>query len=118
MPAESAIGDLVPLLPNMQQTLDEIKKQGRLRQAIAAIVLLGSATLAVTNGPTVAIVFAVLAVMLTYAAFSNAVVLDTGSEEIVKQIFEYQAVITTAAIVLAILEIVFYKKPHLKDRHK
>ena len=64
------------------------------------------------------LVFAVLAVMLTYAAFSNAVVLDAGSEEIVKQIFTYQAVITTTAIVLAILDILFYKKPHSRDHNK
>lgn len=64
------------------------------------------------------LVFAVLAVMLTYAAFSNAVILDAGSETIVKQIFEYQAIITTVAIALAILEIVFYKRPHARDHHK
>ncbi len=64
------------------------------------------------------LVFAVLAVMLTYAAFSNAVVLDTGSAEIVKQIFAYQAVITTASIVLALLDVLFYKKPHSYEKHK
>lgn len=64
------------------------------------------------------LVFATLGVMLTYAAFSNAVVLDEGSKEIVKHIFSYQAIITTSAIVLAILEVFLYRKPHPHDKHK
>jgi hypothetical protein len=94
---------------------------------VAVVLTLLPALIVMTRAPKVSshhhgivgsLVFAVLAVMLTYAAFSNAVVLDAGSEEIVKQIFEYQAVITTVAIVLAILEVVFYKAPHARDHHK
>ena len=101
--------------------------QPPLTSIVAVCLTLLPALVIMTRAPKVSshhhgivgsLVFAVLAVMLTYAAFSNAVVLDAGSEEIVKQIFEYQAVITTVAIVLAILEIVFYKAPHARDHHK
>jgi len=61
--AGTTISDnLVSLLPNMPQQLADIKKQERWRQALAAVVLGGSATLAVLTDPTVAIVFAVLAI--------------------------------------------------------
>lgn len=63
-------------------------------------------------------VFATLGVMLTYAAFSNAVVLDEGSKDIVRQIFSREAIITTAAILLAVLEVLLYRKPHTHDKHK
>ena len=64
------------------------------------------------------LVFATLGVMLTYAAFSNAVVLDEGSKDIVRQIFSREAIITTVAILLAVLEVLLYRKPHTHDKHK
>ena len=64
------------------------------------------------------LVFATLGVMLTYAAFGNAVVLDEGSKDIVRQIFSREAIITTAAILLAVLEVLLYRKPHTHDKHK
>ena len=64
------------------------------------------------------LVFAVLAVMLTYGAFVNAVVLDDGSQVFVTQLLAYDTVIITVAIVLALGEVLFYKKPHARDEHK
>lgn len=64
------------------------------------------------------LVFATLGVMLTYAAFSNAVVLDEGSKEIVRQIFAYEAAVITACIALAMLEVFLYRKPHPREKHK
>lgn len=64
------------------------------------------------------LVFAVLAVMLTYGAFANAVILDEASKEYVTQLLSYDKVIITSAIVLALGDVLFYKKPHLADKHK
>lgn len=64
------------------------------------------------------LVFAVLAVMLTYGAFANAVILDEASKEYVTQLLSYDKIIITAAIVLALGDVLFYKKPHLADKHK
>lgn len=58
------------------------------------------------------LVFAVLGVMLTYGAFSNAVVLDSQSQQVVLQILAYERWILTAGIVLAILEVLMFHKPH------
>lgn len=62
------------------------------------------------------LVFATLGVMLTYAAFSNAVVLDEGSKQVVKQIFSYEKIMTTVAIVVAIVEVLAHRphRPHPK----
>ena len=57
------------------------------------------------------IVFAVLGVMLTYGAFSNAVVLDEASKQYVLQMVNYQNIITTVCVVFALCEVLFYKKP-------
>lgn len=57
-------------------------------------------------------VFAVLGVMLTYGAFSNAVVLDEQSKKIVLQILSYERWILTAGIMLAISEVIMFHKPH------
>ena len=64
------------------------------------------------------LVFAVLAVMLTYGAFVNAVVLDDGSQALVTQLLAYDTVIITVAIVLALGEVLLYKKPHARDERK
>jgi hypothetical protein len=63
-------------------------------------------------------IFAVLGVMLTYGAFANAVVLDEASEQYVRTLLSYENVIITVAIVAALLEVVFYRKPHSSDRYK
>lgn len=55
-------------------------------------------------------VFAVLGVMLTYGAFANAVVLDSGSQKFVIQLLSYDTVIITTCIVLAFLEVFFQKR--------
>ncbi len=57
------------------------------------------------------IVFAVLGTMLTYAAFSNAVILDSQSRQYVLEMVKYQNVIVTVCVVLAIADVIFYRKP-------
>ena len=64
------------------------------------------------------LVFAVLAAMLTYGAFANAVVLDEASKQYVVQLLAYDKYIITAGIVLAVLDVMFYKKPLPRDHHK
>ncbi len=62
------------------------------------------------------IAFAVLGAALTYGAFSNAVVLDEASRQYVLQFVQYQNIIVTVCVALALLEILFHKKQH--DKHK
>lgn len=64
------------------------------------------------------IIFAVLAAMLTYGAFANAVVLDESSKQYVMQLLAYDKIIITAAITLAIGDVLFYKKPYQHDKHR
>lgn len=61
------------------------------------------------------LVFAVLGVLLTYGAFSNAVVLDGASKQYVLEIVKYQNIAITVCIVLAIVEVLFYRKPHGRE---
>jgi len=63
------------------------------------------------------LVFAVLGVMLTYGAFSNAVVLDDASKQYVLEIVKYQNVVITACVLLAVVEVLFYRKPHERKAH-
>lgn len=58
------------------------------------------------------LVFAVLGVLLTYGAFSNAVVLDEQSKQIVLSILAYERWILTACIVLAVGEVIILHHPH------
>lgn len=63
------------------------------------------------------VVFAVLGAMLTYGAFSNAVVLDDASKQYVLEIVKYQNVVITACVLLAVVEVLFYRKPHEHKAH-
>lgn len=62
------------------------------------------------------IVFAVLGVLLTYAAFSNAVVLDAASRQYALEIAKYQHIAITICVSMALLEVLFYKKPHTSHK--
>lgn len=65
------------------------------------------------------ILFALLGVILTYGAFSNAVVLDEQSKAYIVDFVKYQNIMITACVVIAILDVLFYKKPvHHDDKHK
>jgi hypothetical protein len=98
-----------------------------LSSIVAVALTLIPAILVMVRAPKVAhhahavvssIVFAVLAVMLTYGAFTNAVVLDAASEQYVAQFIKYDNVIITIAIVIALGEVLFHKKHTSHDRHK
>ena len=62
------------------------------------------------------LVFAVLSVVLTYGAFSNAVILDDASKDIVRQMVHYQPRVTTAAILLATMDVLLYRRPALAKK--
>ncbi len=64
------------------------------------------------------LIFAVLAVMLTYGAFANAVILDEASTSYVTTLLSYDKIIITVAIVAALFEVLFYRKPHASSKHK
>ncbi len=63
------------------------------------------------------LVFAVLAVMLTYGAFANAVILDDASTGYVTTLLSYDKIIITVAIVASLLEVLFHRKSH-GGKHK
>lgn len=67
-----------------------------------------------------AVLFAVLGAILTYGAFSNAVVLDEASKSTVLEIVKYQNLAITVCVGLALLEVLFYKKSVKSgsDKHK
>ena len=78
----------------------------------AVLVLLRSPKVAKKHhGALSSVVFAVLGVMLTYGAFSNAVVLDEQSRHIVSSILDYERWILTGGILLAIFEVLLFHKP-------
>ncbi len=58
------------------------------------------------------VIFAVLAVMLTYDAFVNAVVLDDASRQYAAQIIQYRSSVITVCIVIALLETITHRKAH------
>ena len=65
------------------------------------------------------LVFAVLGAVLTYGAFSNAVVLDAQSKQYVVEFVKYQNIIITVCVCLALLDVLFYKKPRSHEaKHK
>ena len=72
------------------------------------------------HGALSSVVFAVLGVMLTYGAFSNAVILDEQSKDVVLTMLGYERWILTACIVLAIAEVLAIHKPRhpIQDQHK
>ncbi len=85
----------------------------------ALLVMLRSAKVRAHHHAIVgSIVFALLAVMLTYGAFANAVVLDEASKHYVVQLLAYDKIIITAAIVIALLDVLFYKKPLPREKNK
>lgn len=63
------------------------------------------------------IVFGLLAVMLTYGAFANAVVLDETSRALVLSVLPYDGAIITVCIVLALIDIV-YHRTNIRGRKK
>lgn len=64
------------------------------------------------------IVFAALAVMLTYSAFANAVVMDDTSSGIVLQLLPYDGIIITTCIVLALVDVVYHRKSPAQAKSK
>lgn len=62
--------------------------------------------------------FAALGVVLTYGAFSNAVVLDEQSKQYIVEFVKYQNIIITVGVVLALLSVLLYRKPHEHHEEK
>lgn len=56
------------------------------------------------------VVFGALAVMLTYGAFANAVVLDETSRSLVLTMLPYDGAIITVCIILALIDVVYHRK--------
>lgn len=63
--------------------------------------------------------FALLGVILTYGAFSNAVALDEQSKSYIIDFVKYQHIMITICVAAAILDVLFYKKPvHHEEKRK
>lgn len=63
------------------------------------------------HGLISALVFAILAATLTYGPFSNAVVLDDASQQIVRTLVSYQNIIITIGVIYGVLEVVWHHTP-------
>ena len=102
--------------------------QPPLTSIVSMVLTLLPAILVMTRAPKThsnlhsifgAILFAVLAAVLTYGAFSNAVILDEASKSTVLEIVKYQNIAITACVGLAVLEVLLYKKPSVDGaKHK
>lgn len=64
------------------------------------------------------VVFAALATMLTYGAFTNAVILDEASRQIVLQLLPYDGMVITLCIVLALVNIVYHRQAKVGSKKK
>lgn len=87
---------------------------------LPAVLVLARAPKVKSHGHGVAssFVFALLAVMLTYGAFSNAVVLDEISKTYALLIVQYQNIIITTCVAIGVIEVLVYHKPRRHDEHK
>ena len=64
------------------------------------------------------LVFALLAAMLTYGAFSNAVILDEASKEYVRIIVGYQNILITLGVCTGLAEAMLFHRPHQHEQKK
>lgn len=71
------------------------------------------------SGIVSSMVFAVLGVMLTYGAFSNAVALDEASRQVTLTITRYQSAVITVCVCVALGEVLMTKRSgkHHEKRH-
>ena len=88
---------------------------------LPAILIMMRSPKASSHGHSIvgAIIFALLGVVLTYGAFSNAVVLDAASKTYVLEIIKYQNIAITVCVAFALIETLLHKKPHAHgEKHK
>lgn len=79
---------------------------------LPAVVVMLSANRVRSKGHQLygSIVFAALAVMLTYGAFTSAVILDAASQDLVRQLQPYGNAVITACIGLALFDSLNHSK--------
>lgn len=101
-PLTSVVAVVLTLLPALLVMVRQHKVSSHYRSIIGSLV------------------FAVLAVLLTYGAFSNAVVLDEASKQYALEIIKYQNIAITVCILLAVVEVLVFKAahPHANKHHK
>lgn len=100
-PLTSIVSVVLTLLPALLVMLRSPKTSSKLHSIVGALL------------------FAVLGVMLTYGAFSNAVILDEASRVYVLDVVRYQNSAITVCVTLAVLEVLFYHRPHARsETHK
>lgn len=56
------------------------------------------------------LIFAVMAVALTYGAFANAIVMDEMSSKLVLQVLPYDNWIITGCIILGLVDVLYHRK--------
>lgn len=64
------------------------------------------------------VLFAVLAVVLTYGSFANIVIMDDASQPLVDVALPYQASIMAATLVLALIDVVYARSGKEKGKKK
>lgn len=99
-PLTSIVAVTLTFLPSILLLLRAPKASGKLSLALNAIL------------------FALVGVALTYGAFSNAVVLDDASKDIVAQMIPYSSSVITVGIIVALFDVLSVKKPRGPGRPK
>ena len=99
-PLTSIVAVALTFLPSILLLLRAPKTDGKLKLVINSLV------------------YGLVGVALTYAAFSNAVVLDDASSAIVAQIMRYSNLVITVGIVIAIFDVLSAKKSKGPGRPK
>lgn len=86
---------------------------------LPALIIIGKATKA--HGRThrlySSLIFALLAVTLTYTAFASTT-LDSTSSKILVQILPYDSIVTTLCIALALVDVLYHRKHKVSGAHK
>lgn len=101
--------DLTPIVADVGLTVDRPPLHSVVAVTLTllpAIVVMMSAGRAGSKGHGLygSLIFAVLAVMLTYGAFTGAIMLDSASQDFVRQLQPYGNAVITACIGLALLD--------------
>ena len=117
------VGDLTPIIANAG--IQIIKPP--LSSVVSAALILLPALLLLSSGPTYkstiqrvvgSLAFAVLAIALLLEPLGSALVMDTTGKPVYEFFVRYRAVVVTAGLIFAVVDLLFTKTPHRHHKDK
>lgn len=117
------VGDLTPIIANAG--IQIIKPP--LSSVVSAVLILLPALLLLSSGPTYkgtiqrvvgSLAFAVLAIALLLEPLGSALVMNTTGKPVYEFFVQYRAVIVTAGLIFAVVDLLFTKTPHRHHKDK